>query len=646
MDPTVLYRMTYVQRHRGPDGVGYVFLDPLGKRDPEFHKTSVRYQPTETTGRYAIGFGHRRLAILDLSDRGHQPMATEDWRCWIVYNGEIYNYKELRNELRQKGHDFRSESDTEVLLHAYREWGLGCFERLNGMFAFALWDGVSQQLVCARDRFGEKPFYYLWDGECFAFASEIKGLLPLLPHRRPDQQIIHAYLDQAALDYSDRTMLAGVLQLPPAHYFVLRHGKLATHRYWDLPAGGCKSDLSFEQAAETLAGLFHDSIKLRLRSDVPIGSCLSGGLDSSSIVCTVHRLLKADGGGATKGRETGQHAFSSCFEQDGYDERSYRNYVVEQTGVNVHDAFPSEKGLVDEIGRVIWHQEEPFGSTSVFAQWCVMRLAAEQGLKVLLDGQGADELLVGYHGFYGPLLADMVHDGQWMTLLREMTAYRALHGPWPRYVFSNLARAIFPSALVRTVRQRLTGSAKWIDPEFHREWNVEQTNSSFAGSRLQNMQARLLTGNGLRALLHYEDRNAMAFGIETRLPFLDHRLVDALFPLPNHYKIQKGWTKVLLREAMKGVLPEPVRLRVDKMGFVTPETLWLRGGLRQITAEMLSDSRTKARGYLNVIEAEKEFAAHVAGRKDASNVIWRWLNLELWSRQFIDADPSSAFSGG
>ncbi|MGQ0812307.1 MAG: asparagine synthase (glutamine-hydrolyzing) [Nitrospiraceae bacterium] len=640
--PAIICRMTEVQSHRGPDGEGYVLLDPSGEVRPQLSRTLAPFDGIGTSDRYTIGFGHRRLAILDLSERGRQPMATEDGRYWVVYNGEIYNYRELRDELRGRGCEFRSESDTEVLLNAYKTWGPQCLERFNGMFAFALWDGVVHQLFCARDRFGEKPFYYLWDGKCFAFASEIKGLLPLLRRVEPNSQAIYAYLDSAALDYSENTFLAEIQQLLPAHYLTVQDNRLTRTRYWELPNPDSSLARKPEQLVESFEHLFRDSVRLRLRSDVPIGSCLSGGLDSSSIVCVASSLLSAHP--ASHLLDARQKAFSSCFEEAQYDERRYSRDVVEHAGIQAYYTFPDPKELAANLDKLVWNQEEPFGSTSVFAQWMVMRLAADHGMKVLLDGQGADELLAGYHGFFGPLFADLIQQGRWGVLREELRAYRRLHGTLPRYIYANLARALLPRNFVQATRTRLTGSARWIDREFQCQGRSRLETESSYPSHVQAMQERLIKYNGLRALLHCEDRNAMAFGIETRLPFLDHRLVEFLLPLPNECKLRDGWTKVILRESMRGILPESVRLRADKMGFVTPEASWFKTVLREMVRDMLHDQRTRTRGYVNVGAAKKEFEAHLAGRQDISSTIWRWLNLELWSRRFLDGAPCSTFS--
>jgi asparagine synthase (glutamine-hydrolysing) len=634
IDPSALERMVLVQAHRGPDGEGYVLLDARGRERPLAVVGRLTDAPGIRPHRHSVGLGHRRLAIIDLSPLGHQPMTTEDGRCWVTYNGEIYNHVELREELRGRGHRFRSASDTEVLLAAYREWGEACVTRFNGMFAFAIWDGDRRRLFCARDRMGVKPFYYSWDGTRFAFASEIKGLVAAGLRPSPNRRAVFDYLDGACLDHSEDTFFDGVRQLPPAHTLTVET-QVRVQRYWDFPPDG-EAGLSMRDAADRFRHLFRDAVRLRLRSDVPIGTCLSGGLDSSSIVCVANDLMFVEHAVPRELIGERQKTFSSCCEDPAYDERRFIRPVLERTGAEAHFTFPDPKELAESVSQLVWQQDEPFGSTSIFAQWNVMRLAAQRGVKVLLDGQGADELLAGYHGFFGAFFADLAAKRRWLVLLRELTAYRRLQGPIPKHVFTNLARAFLPSPLVRLVRSRMTGSVDWIAPEFRRQWGPIPVSPPRAASHVHSMQHQLLTWSGLRALLHYEDRNAMAFGIETRLPFLDYRLVEFLYGLDPELKIRNGWTKAVLREALDGVLPEVVRWRVDKMGFVTPEDIWFRTSLREMTRDILSDSRTRARGYLNVEAALKEFEAHEAGRKNISFTIWRWLNLELWCRRFVD----------
>ncbi|MGH7227806.1 MAG: asparagine synthase (glutamine-hydrolyzing) [Nitrospiraceae bacterium] len=639
LDCGLLEAMTRSLAHRGPDGEGYVLLDPSDREKPLAVIGALSDSiGTEGDGLkpFRIGLGHRRLAIIDLTPLGHQPMATEDGRYWVTYNGELYNYVELRDELRAKGHRFRSNSDTEVLLAAYREWGEACLTRFNGMFAFALWDGVQHWLFCARDRLGEKPFYYRWDGERFAFASEIKGLLPACGRSTPNQRAVFAYLDGAALDDSNDTFFDGTLQLPPAHSLTVQNARVTLARYWDLPTAGTEVSQSPREAAESFRHLFSDAIRIQLRSDVPIGTCLSGGLDSSSIVCMAADLI-------SKGKAEQLRTFSSCFEDPAYDERRFILPVLARTEAKPHYTFPDSKELAANVEQLVWQQDEPFGSTSIFAQWNVMRMAAQQGVKVLLDGQGADELLAGYHRFFGAFFADLLADGRGLTLLRELRAYWRLHGPISRYAVADLARALLPASLVSAIRGRMTGSANWLGAEFRRQGGFQMPERSAGpSSHVQRLQHALLTGKGLRALLHYEDRNSMAFGIETRLPYLDYRVVEYLYRLDIRHKIHLGWTKAVLREAMEGILPEEVRWRIDKMGFVTPEDQWLRTSLRELAHDTLADARTRMRGYLNVKAAQRALESHMAGRTNIGNTIWRWMNIELWCRRFVDRDPCVA----
>src|SRR6266540_7207139 len=636
IDLSALERMVLVQAHRGPDGEGYVLLDARGQERPLAVVGRLADAPGTRPYRHSIGLGHRRLAIIDLSPLGHQPMTTEDGRCWVTYNGEIYNHVELREELRAKGYRFRSASDTEVLLAAYQEWNEACVTRFNGMFAFAIWDRDRRRLFCARDRMGVKPFYYCWDGARFAFASEIKGLLAAGLRPSPNQRAVFDYLDGACLDHSEDTFFEGIRQLPPAHTLTV-DTQVTVQRYWGLPPCG-EAGLSMRDAAERFRHLFRDAVRLRLRSDVPIGTCLSGGLDSSSIVCVANDLMFVEHTVPCELIGERQKTFSSCFEDPAYDERQFIRPVVERTGAEAHYTFPDPKELVETVSHLVWQQDEPFGSTRIFAQWNVMRLASQRGVKVLLDGQGADELLAGYQSFFGAFLADLLAQGRGIALLRELRGYRRLHGPLSRYALAALAREFLPSSVAGYLRSRMTGSADWLATDFRRQWGKVTSSSETAAprSRLRRLQQALLTGNGLRALLHYEDRNSMAFGVEARLPFLDHRLVEFAYALEASHRLREGWTKVVLRDAMDGILPDEVRWRRDKMGFVTPEDIWFRTSLREMTRDILSDSRTRARGYLNVEAALKEFEAHEAGRKNISFTIWRWLNLELWCRAFVD----------
>jgi asparagine synthase (glutamine-hydrolysing) len=560
----------------------------------------------------------------------------------VTYNGEIYNFIELRAELQALGHAFRSESDTEVLLAAYRQWGIDCLKKLNGMFAFALWDREQRELICARDRLGEKPLYYFWDGQCFAFASELKGLLPVVRNPVPNQAVVYAYLDGGRLDFNDQTFVEQIKQLEPAHFLRIHGGKLHIRRYWEFSTVVSNESMPADAVHDHFRMLFSDAVRIRLRSDVAVGSCLSGGLDSSAIVCVVNDLLARVNDSAVHVIGNKPKTFSACFDECPFDERRFMHEVVRSRAIDAHYTFPDPKELAEVMDRLVWQHDEPFGSTSSFAQWTVMRLASECGTKVLLDGQGADELLGGYHAFFGAYFADLVRAGRWTRLLHEARIYRWRHGAIPAQAFGNLGRGVLPYSIVHAVRRVWSGNRKWMHREFAHRWRSVEPPDGQEGSALLGMQQRLLTRNGLRALLHSEDRNSMAFGVEARLPFLDYRLVEFLYRLDGSWKLRDGWTKVLLREAMEGILPPSVQWRVDKIGFAAPEDQWFRRELRTTIEDCLADSRTKARGYLDIAGARRALHAHLSGRTAIGSTLWRWLNTELWCRRFLDHRPCSA----
>jgi asparagine synthase (glutamine-hydrolysing) len=636
INPHALAAMTEAQAHRGPDGEGYVFLSHGRRSLPRAVSGPLPQDSYSPQSRYSVGLSHRRLAILDLSAAGHQPMSSPDQRCWITYNGELYNYRELRDELRSYGHVFRSQSDTEVLLTAYCQWGTACLHRFNGMFAFALWDAERRTLFCGRDRMGEKPLYYAWDGITFTFASELKALLPVMGQPTPNQRLIHAYLDGARLDFSQETFIEQTRQLEPGHYLLVKDGTLHHERYWELPAGPPVKRLSSAGVVEEFRHLIEDAVRLRLRSDVPIGSCLSGGLDSSAIVCLADRLLPHADTPWDLTQAAEFKTFSACFEDPRYDERPFIRQVVEATAVTSQRTFPTAKELLDCLERLVWQQDEPFGSTSIFAQWTVMRSAAENGVKVLLDGQGADELMAGYHGCFGAFYADLFREGRWRQLWHEWSAYRGRYACVPPQLPANFVRGLFPPLWVGIVRRFCTGTPRWMAPDFARAVHSTEEPDHCGDSILRGMQHRLLTRHGLRALLRYEDRNSMAFGIETRLPFLDVRLVEFLFCLQSDWKLRDGWTKVILRQSLQGLLPDGIRRRVDKLGFATPEDDWFRGDLAAYARDVLLDSRSRARRYLHIPGIEQELTSHLSGQRSIGATIWRWVNLELWCRLFLD----------
>ncbi|MFM8552512.1 MAG: asparagine synthase (glutamine-hydrolyzing) [Nitrospiraceae bacterium] len=626
LDGGLLETMTRSLAHRGPDGEGYVLLAREGPGKPIAVtgrlSDSLRSVPRD----YAVGFGHRRLAILDRSPLGHQPMACDRGDVWLTYNGELYNYLEIRQTLQQRGWTFRSMSDAEVLLYAYKEWGEACLAQFNGMFAFAIWDRARNRLFCARDRWGMKPFYYRVTEDRLTFGSEIKALLQESKARpAANQRLVHAYLLLGLQDHTDETFFDGIKQLRPGQALTLEQGKLHIRQWWKLDAAAAVEEIDEPTASRTFRDLFTDAVRLHLRSDVPVGSCLSGGLDSSSIVCTMQRRL------GVKPAKT----FSACFDEPGCDERPYLHAVVQQTGIDSVEIFPDGRRLFQDLPRILWHQEEPLGSTSFLAQWAVMQAAGAQGIKVLLDGQGGDELLCGYPGYWGSYLGDLVRRGSVAKAWREFLAYRTTQAAMSRTVAANFARALLPSWAVASARSRLKGHGAWVNREFAGRYSLATDYAERGGTNLAKQVAAYLETHSLPALLHHEDRSSMAFSVEARLPFLDATLADQLLRWPARLKLRDGLSKVVLREAMAGVLPEAIRQRRDKMGFVTPQDRWLRDTWRPDIEALFQSPAFAQRDYWDAGRLRHTYRDYCAGRVELGNSIWRCLCVELWHQRFL-----------
>jgi len=578
--------------HRGPDGRGVFARD-------------------------GVCLGHLRLAIIDLSDAGLQPMADESGRLQLLHNGEVYNYLELRAELEAKGHSFRTATDTEVMLAAYREWGARCVERFNGMWAFVLWDAERQTLFGSRDRFGVKPLYYRLDGDRLAFASEpwvLRGDEP-----RPSRAAVRDYLEQGWLDHDEETFFAGVRRLPPAHNLFFGPEGLRIERYWRLEPKEAPAD-----SAEAVRELFLDAVRLQLRSDVPVGTALSGGLDSSAIAVVV----------AAHGHER-QKTVTAYFEDEGFDERPHARAVVERTGAEAHWVSFTAEELVENLPAIIRAQGEPFGSTSIAAGWHVMREASRAGLTVMLDGQGGDELFAGYRAAYGYRLADLLARGDVRELGRELGAFWSQHGSSPVEAAGVLARPFLPRRLGAAARARLKGSAALAHPDLGAVGRVSAANGNSFPDRLRRHLAETLGHRGLPELLRYEDRNSMAHSIEARVPFLDHRLVELAYSLDGAQLIARGQTKAVLRRALTDLLPTTVRDRRDKLGFVTPEGRFMREALGELAAEVFASREFRGRGLVDPAGAQERLERHRGGDVVAGMELWRALNVELWARAFL-----------
>lgn len=584
-DPALVGAMAERLAHRGPDGEGTFFSGP-------------------------IGLAHRRLAIIDLSDEGRQPMGSEDGSFQIVFNGEIYNYPEIREELSAAGHRFSSATDTEVILHAYEEWGRDCLARFNGMWAFALWDGRRRELFCARDRLGVKPFYYTLIDGSFLFASEIKALRA---HpdvgRQPNDRMLSTFLAWGVADHTGETMYDGVFQLPPAHTVVVSaEGVGEPERYWDFAVSGAPGGADDEAAAQSVRALLTDAVRLRLRSDVPVGTCLSGGIDSSTVTALINGLLLAESPESVGER---QKTFSVSFDDPRFDESRYIDTVVAATDVASRRTTPGTDGLWEDIERLLYMQDEPFASLSIYAQYCVMRLASGE-VKVVLDGQGADEQLGGYIAYQAPYIRGLLRRGDVLAALREGVGSARHH------------RSFFSWAAAQSrVRSERRGLLRGDAPEVLR----------YAGS-LEEVLKREVTASNLPLLLHWEDRNSMAFSVEARVPFLDYRLVEHLAALPLDQKIRGGVTKYVLRQAIRGLVPDAVRCRMDKMGFVTPEEVWMKGELAPRILDLFSTPEFRERPYWDAEQVIENYREFLEGKSPYSTEFWRIACAEMWLREF------------
>jgi asparagine synthase (glutamine-hydrolysing) len=640
--------MTGLASHRGPDDEGFALFcdadEPVlfgGVDTPEIVlATAFPYSPASRDADSVqepvrVALGHRRLSILDLSPAGHQPMCTLDRRFWIIYNGEIYNYLELRTELEAAGHSFRTGTDTEVLLHAYTEWGHDCLNRFNGMFAFVLYDRETRKVFAARDRFGVKPLYYWFSPEgLLAFASEIKQFTVLPGWKaRLNHQRAFDFLAYSLLDHTDQTMFAGVRQIRggEAVEFTVDTGKdpLPVYRWYEFDPD--RTRRRYEEACARFRELFTDSVRLRLRADVPLGSCLSGGLDSSSIVCVANDLLTA------AGKEEVQRTFSATSDVKRFDESDYIRAVVEEREIEAHYVCPSIDDLLAELDRIIWHQDEPFGSTSIYAQWSVFRLAAETGMKVMLDGQGADEQLCGYHTFFPARYADLLRSGRWLRLRRELRLGESLYGYPLRQSAIEMAFFALPDRIRRPIQHARFGemlAPAWIDTDVLRA--PERINDYLPPSHgTSGLSYSQLFFSSLPMLLHWEDRCSMAHSIESRVPFLDYRLVEFVVGLPGDQKLADCRTKQVLRDGMTGILPEAVRERRDKIGFATAEVEWIRNQDPELFRSMVVSAIQGSHGILND-EARRQLEEVIRGERTYTTdyFIWRWICFARWLKLF------------
>jgi asparagine synthase (glutamine-hydrolysing) len=631
--PAALERMSTALEHRGPDAAAYLL-----------HQAGVPLAVSASADALApraraatVGLAHRRLSIIDLNDRSDQPMIDATGRYALTYNGEIYNYIEIRKELERVGHRFRTVGDTEVVLMAYREWGPACVHRFVGMWAFALLDLDRSCLFLSRDRFGIKPLFYSVAQGGLRFASEIKALLATGDlSLDPNEDAVREFLLIGRADTSEESFFRGIFHLPPAHNAVVPLGapsRVNPRRYWTCPPPG--REAIPVDAAEEFASLLDDSVRLHARADVAVGTCLSGGLDSSAIVCVAERLRE---GGATP--SFAHHGFGYVPRDPAYSERSYMDEVTKRTKIRMTFVQASSQRAYELISQIARQQDEPFGTASIVAQWLVFEAAAHAGLKVMLDGQGADEVLGGYHA-YLPMVA-RTHLRNWRLLryARFAAEHRRMYGARPLPPRDALASAVPALRRLGDVRSRtLTPAASMLSPSFRGRWHLADT-ASLRPRSINEILERATTVH-LPALLRFEDRNSMAHSIEARVPFLDHRLVEFAFRLPGEEKITGAVTKHILRESLAGVLPDAIRARTDKIGFrADPDITWT---LARRHRDALLTSATQYEDRWLEREALARLLTSPDRSPDTEAALWRVISLKLWlARNWSESGTSLA----
>lgn len=622
-------------------GLGEALLATMHHRGPNDHGTLQLVRGKVELGRgmpvapqAEVLFLHKRLSILDLSELGWQPMGTPDGRYFVTYNGEIYNFIELREELERLGRTFRSRSDTEVLLQAYAEWGPAALRRLVGMFAFALLDTQERAILLCRDFFGIKPLYYTaWNGG-LAFASEIKTLLELpgVP-RQTEPSTLFRYLRWGTTSNGDRTILDGIHQLLPGQYLRVSLDqplKWHTERYWSVDASDTL-DLSFSEAAQRMRELFLESIKLHLRSDVPIGAALSGGTDSSSVVMAMRQVEP----------RLDLHSFTYVATGFRVDEARWAGEVSRAARTVDHRIEVDPEEMLADLDAIIHAQDEPFGSTNMIAQYNVFKRARREGVTVMLNGQGADELLGGYAHYRAARLASLLREGKWLEGLRFFRGAAGWDDSPAGLLAMQLGEYVLPPSLADRFRA-LVGKdlvPAWINRRWLEANGLTDVRLRKPPRSLRELLTDDLTTTMLQPLLRYEDRNSMAHSIECRVPFLTPQLAEFSFRLPERYLIaEDGATKAVFRAAMRGITPDAILDRREKIGFETPDEDWMRR-LRPWVDQHLEGKLILDLAVLDADAVRASWSAIVRGDARFSKSVWRWMNLLTWCARFGVAIP-------
>ncbi len=602
VEESLLKKMTDIISHRGPDGEGH-YINEAG----------------------TVGFGHRRLSIIDLTSQADQPMRRGN--LVLTYNGEIYNYIELRQQLSSLGHEFITHSDSEVVLAAFQEWGDACVDRFNGMWAFAIYDDEKRTVFASRDRYGIKPLYMYQKDDFLYLCSEIKQLTTIDGWKaKLNRPIAFDFLAYGATNHTNQTFFQDVFELRGGEALEINLVKKTTRKikYYEpkINTEPTKPDIVSSKVKEFKA-LLRDAVHIALRSDVKVGSALSGGLDSSTIALVSSELLQQEN------KAEIQECVSACFDDKSVDESFYIEKVAEQSGIKIHKVFPQFNEFKEDFRKLIWHQDEPFGTLSIFAQYCVFREAKENNITVMLDGQGADEILAGYDHFYRPYLNSQLE----ISKLKFLTE------------FSNYVRMNKKSSLDLAKKKfiKKKGSSNFLTKSFVQSTesllrlNVAKTVPEFSYDQLVN--------TGLHTLLRFEDRNSMAFSIESRVPFLDHRVVDFSLALGDNLKINKGVRKFILREAFRDILPKEIYDRHDKYGFPTPQELWTRENLSYFAEQIIESQGVLGNDWVDFDSINAQISQPETLTKDQIFSIWRVIIFAKWVEVFdvsLESEPKPA----
>jgi asparagine synthase (glutamine-hydrolysing) len=613
--------------HRGPDDKGFLFL---------LHNNQIiKTKDILNFNNIKLTLIHRRLSIIDLTENASQPMSNEDNSFFIIFNGEIYNYLELKEKLKEKGYSFFSQSDTEVLLKCYIEYKENCLNQLIGMFSFAILDLKNNELFLARDFFGIKPLYYIHKPNLFAFSSEIKPLLTLLNKKQINKQQLYEYLANNLTDYHNQTLIKDINQLESGNFIKINFSnlndiKIIKQKYYDFKIKELK-DITFEEAKNKIRELFFKNIELHLRSDVPIGTCLSGGIDSSSIVSAIKYLYP----------NTELHTFSFVVDNFELSEEKYIDIVVKEKNLIGHKVRVKDEDLINDINDLIISQEIPFGSTSIYAQYRVFKLIKENNIKVVLDGQGADEILAGYDGYSYLYILELIKKNKLLEALKF--AYYLSKNPNKKNMF-NLALKLIKRKILFFLypsKKNKQNIEKIIPPylniEYFKDISLDYLkyfthNKIDTKDLVKTELINTLFITSLPNLLRYEDRNSMRFSIESRVPFLTPEFVEFILSLPINYIISSnGKTKYIFREALKGITPNEILERKDKIGFTPPEKRWL-SKMKNTIINLINENSNLP--FFNYNYIKQKYIDNLENLDNLDFTLWRIINTIKWINLF------------